>query len=187
MSSGNILSSWIAYIPNSLSLMRIPLSLCFLSDDMTVRLVALFLAGCSDIIDGWLSRKLGVSSSLGAVLDPVGDKCFTGVMFFILWNEGALNLMQLSALFTREFSLCCFAGVLLMRGEWKSYCVRAIWSGKLITLLQMVIAFLLIVQQPVPFFAYLASFLLGVVAFGELLLRLTHVRYPSQLSPTEGR
>lgn len=113
----------------------------------------------------------GGASHLGAVLDPVGDKCCAGIVFAILWKEGTLSLLQIGALMTREVMLCGFAALLLFRGEFGSYRVRAIWTGKALTILQGIIVLLLILQQPVPAFAYIICFLLGLMAFVELLSR----------------
>lgn len=163
--------SWVTYIPNSLSLLRIPLAFLFLSDSIPMRFMALFLAGCSDALDGWLARKLRIDSSWGAILDPIGDKCFAAIVFFVLWTEGTLSLLQIGALLTREISLCCFACVLFCRGQLSSYRVRAIWSGKLLTMLQGTIVLFLIFKQPVPDVGFIACFLLGLTAFVELLFR----------------
>lgn len=177
--------TWVTYIPNSLSLLRIPLAFLFLSDSMAVRFIALFLAGCTDAADGYLARKLRVNSGWGAILDPIGDKCFAAVVFFILWRENTLSLLQIGALLTREISLCCFACVLFARGQFSSYQVRAIWSGKLLTMLQGMIVLFLIFKQPVPDACFIACFLLGLTALVELLFRpevltnkIEHVRDP---------
>lgn len=163
--------AWMSYIPNLLSLSRIPLALLFLSDSMIARFVSLFLAGCTDALDGWLARKLKIDSSWGAILDPIGDKCFAAIVFSILWMEGTLSLLQIGALMTREAALCCFALLLAWRGSLSQYRVRAIWTGKVLTMLQGTIVLLLIFHQHVPLFAYVLSFLLGAMAFVELVLR----------------
>ncbi|OAB55932.1 hypothetical protein AY599_13665 [Leptolyngbya valderiana BDU 20041] len=36
------------------------------------------LAAISDWLDGWLARRMGVESRLGALLDPIGDKLLVG-------------------------------------------------------------------------------------------------------------
>ena len=40
--------------------------------------VIFLLAAVSDWLDGWLARRLGVESPLGALLDPIGDKVLVG-------------------------------------------------------------------------------------------------------------
>lgn len=158
-------------LPNMLSLLRIPLACLFLFEDTFIRCIALVLAGCTDMLDGYLARRWGVASQWGAMIDPLADKCCAAIVFTILWMEGTLNLPQIGALLTREIMLCCFALVLFCRGELKSYNVRAIWTGKIITTLQGIIVLLLILQQPVPMAAYLITCLLGLMSLVELMVR----------------
>ncbi|MGJ3232664.1 MAG: CDP-diacylglycerol--glycerol-3-phosphate 3-phosphatidyltransferase [Oceanicaulis sp.] len=40
--------------------------------------VIFVLAAASDWLDGWLARRMGVESPLGALLDPIGDKLLVG-------------------------------------------------------------------------------------------------------------
>jgi len=40
--------------------------------------VIFVLAAVSDWLDGWLARRIGVESALGALLDPIGDKLLVG-------------------------------------------------------------------------------------------------------------
>lgn len=51
----------------------------------------LFLAaGVSDAVDGWLARRLGVRSTLGALLDPVADKALLVSVYVTLAAIGGL-------------------------------------------------------------------------------------------------
>jgi phosphatidylglycerophosphate synthase len=45
-------------------------------------LVGLALAGASDWLDGFVARKLGISSVLGSYLDPLADKVCCLSFFF---------------------------------------------------------------------------------------------------------
>lgn len=159
------------WLPCLLSLVRIPLALLFLSDNLAVRCLALFFAGLSDFLDGRLARKWNVESHLGATLDPIADKCFAAIAFGVFWMEGQLGIWQLVALFTREISLVAFALYLKVQAELGTYRVRAILTGKIITVLQGIVALLLIFHVHVPGVMYMMSFLLGVMAFFELVMR----------------
>lgn len=48
------------------------------------------LAGLTDILDGWLARKMGMVSAFGARLDSMADLLFYGVLLFqlfpVLWQ-----------------------------------------------------------------------------------------------------
>ena len=41
-------------------------------------LTLILVAGATDILDGWAARRLGQTSPLGRILDPVADKLFIG-------------------------------------------------------------------------------------------------------------
>lgn len=68
-------------IPNALSVFRLALLPLFLwlllgpqHDSLAV--AVLMLVGVSDYLDGYLARRLGQMSQLGAILDPVADRLY---------------------------------------------------------------------------------------------------------------
>lgn len=66
-------------LPTALSLLRIALGPAYvlaLEVSATLPLVLAVLAAASDFVDGRLARRLGATSSRGAVLDVVGDGVF---------------------------------------------------------------------------------------------------------------
>lgn len=67
-------------IPNLLSTLRlagIPLFLWLLSEHHDGwAIVVLMVSGITDYLDGWLARKLGQTSRLGALLDPIADRLY---------------------------------------------------------------------------------------------------------------
>lgn len=74
------------HLPNFLSVFRIfcSLTLPFAAGNPLIYFMFCLLGGISDLFDGWLARKLHVTSALGARLDSLGD--FT----FIIVNLGIL-------------------------------------------------------------------------------------------------
>lgn len=77
------------HIPNILSALRIALCLpLLLVDAMTVPFWVLYvIAGTTDMLDGFLARRWGVESKLGARLDSLADFVFVltvGYKFFPL-------------------------------------------------------------------------------------------------------
>ena len=65
-------------LPNNITLLRIVGSLGLLVCDVTgvVYWIIYALCGISDIVDGWLARKLKCVTKTGALLDSVADICF---------------------------------------------------------------------------------------------------------------
>ena len=65
-------------LPNIITLLRIAGSLGLLLCDVTGVVFGIIygLCGISDIVDGWLARKLKCVTRTGALLDSVADICF---------------------------------------------------------------------------------------------------------------
>ena len=78
-------------IPNCITALRIAATIGLLfAPPLSAAFFAIYtLAGLSDVLDGWLARKLRVSSALGAKLDSIADLLFYTVMmlriFPVLW------------------------------------------------------------------------------------------------------
>lgn len=86
-----------ATIPNAITLLRlalvVPIALLVIEHalpELTVILLVIF--GASDWIDGYLARRLGQTSSVGAVLDPVADRIGVAVIVVALAAAGSLPL-----------------------------------------------------------------------------------------------
>ena len=65
-------------LPNIITLLRIVGSLGLLLCDVTgvAYWIIYGLCGISDIVDGWLARKLKCVTKMGALLDSIADICF---------------------------------------------------------------------------------------------------------------
>lgn len=65
-------------LPNLISALRLalipPVVLALLGGHFGLALGLFALAGASDGVDGWLARRMGWQSRLGAFLDPLADK-----------------------------------------------------------------------------------------------------------------
>lgn len=75
-----------AWIPNVMSCARIALSAALLFiEPLSGAFFALYvICGASDMLDGFLARRLHVTSRAGAVLDSVGDAVFVLVMLAVM-------------------------------------------------------------------------------------------------------
>ena len=78
------------YIPNIISLLRIPLSLSLLLfvHNYFVFLVLYSLCGISDVLDGYIARKMNIQSASGAILDSIADFIMYAVVIvaLCLWD-----------------------------------------------------------------------------------------------------
>lgn len=73
-------------IPNIISVLRIFLSifLLFIRPLDTLFFVVYLVCGFSDMIDGYIARKMNATSMVGSILDSIGDFVFISVMFMVL-------------------------------------------------------------------------------------------------------
>jgi cardiolipin synthase len=102
--------------PNLLSLLRVPLAVAFpLARTPAEAFAVLALAGLSDTLDGWLARRNGQVTAIGAVVDPVTDKMFAIAVVGTLIARGHLPAWAAPALLTREMLEAPLAAWILVR------------------------------------------------------------------------
>jgi len=121
--------------PDVLTALRVPLAAAFLATDhAALRLAILGTAAMTDVIDGMWARRLG-GSRLGVVLDPVCDKLFMAVAFWVVYRSGALTVLELGGVLVRDIlaALGFLATVLL--GHPATLPARA--GGKAVTVCQL--------------------------------------------------
>jgi len=128
-------------IPNLLTFGRIvmiPLCLWLLDQDtprsgMWSALV-FTAAALTDVLDGYLARRLGVESVLGKLLDPLADKLI--VMACLIWMVpmGRIPTWVVIVLLSREISVTGLRGVAASEGV----VISAGQEGKTKTALQMI-------------------------------------------------
>lgn len=58
--------------------------------------VIYLLCGISDVLDGYLARKLKVNSAFGSMLDSIADVVFIGTLLLILINIHQWDMWQLT-------------------------------------------------------------------------------------------
>ncbi len=93
-------------IPNSLTLMRIVLVPLVVWLIITHEMLAAFLlflfAGLSDAADGFLAKRYGWNSELGAYLDPIADKALLVSIYVTLGLAGQLPVWLVIAVVSRD-------------------------------------------------------------------------------------
>lgn len=88
-----------------LTLLRVPLGIAFPFVVRSPLWGGLVLAGAalSDVLDGYVARRLGHASPAGAVIDGGVDKFFALCAAFSLWGAGLLAFWQLFLLGMRDW------------------------------------------------------------------------------------
>jgi CDP-diacylglycerol--glycerol-3-phosphate 3-phosphatidyltransferase len=140
-------------LPNLLTFVRIaliPLVLWLLADG-TPRAnfwaaIVYIATAVTDLLDGWLARRMGLISVLGKFLDPLADKLLVMATLVFLAYLGRLPLMGVIAVIVmlgRELTVTALRTIAMSEGV----VMAAGRGGKDKTALQMVAILLLIVQQ----------------------------------------
>jgi CDP-diacylglycerol--glycerol-3-phosphate 3-phosphatidyltransferase/cardiolipin synthase len=115
-----------------LTVLRLPLAIAFpLVPDPLWRGVILAVAAASDLLDGWIARRVG-SSRFGVFLDPVVDKLFMATAFGVVLFSGTLRWYEILAVLARDIVAAGAFVVVTVRGRPASIPARA--GGKAVTL-----------------------------------------------------
>ena len=144
-------------LPNVISVLRIAGSLGLLFCDAAGWLfwVLYALCGISDMVDGWLARKLHVETKAGAVCDSVSDIVFVACC--------AIRLLPVLEI---PVWLCIWAGVIVFikmvnqvsaLAVFKRFCFPHTWANKLT-------GFLLFLTVPTMFWSMIPISIVAALA-----------------------
>ncbi len=151
MNNNNFMS-----IPNVLTLIRIGLIPVFVLafylpfDWSHIATTTIFaIAAITDMLDGYLARKLGQVSVLGAFLDPVADKLMIAVALVVLVQTHPNPLFAIPAaiIVGREIAVSALREWMAELGRRTSVAVSVI--GKFKTLSQMLALLFLLYGKPI--------------------------------------
>mgnify|MGYP001394263562 FL=1 len=184
-------------VPNWMTILRIMVApviavLIWLDDVKTGYMPALtlfVLASISDFIDGWMARRLGVVSKLGAMLDPIADKVLIGTCLVSLAHvteDGWWFILPAIIIVTREFLISGLREFMAGRSVNMPVSVLAKWK----TTLQLVAIGFLVGAPVFPSLAmaspiglallWAAAFVTAQTGFAYYRGVLEHVDKPSQ-------
>lgn len=160
--NGSKLVVMLRFIPNILTFGRLVLTVIFLimllyaparyadgglpfPDFLDVAFIIFVVAGLTDMIDGTIARRLGVTSKLGRIMDPLADKVLVCGAFICFAIIGEPKLFDISPV-AMSAILWVVAGVIILRelgitilrhvAEAKGIAFGATFSGKIKMFLQ---------------------------------------------------
>ena len=125
-----------------LTLSRIPLAIGFvLAGSAGARLVILAIAAATDLLDGFIARRLG-SSRFGAFIDPVADKLFMAAAFLVVVRSTDLRWYEITGILLRDIVATIAFAVTAVLG--RAAAIPARLGGKAVTVGQVLtlVAFL---------------------------------------------
>ncbi len=146
-------------LPNFITIARligVPLIVWLMIADRYLAATVLFiLAGLSDAADGFIAKRFGATSELGAYLDPVADKALLVSVFLTLGLKGALPAWLIVLVVSRD--LFIIGGMLLAYVLSNPMAVHPLWVSKVNTVAQIVLIGLVLGERS------------GAAAFGPLV------------------
>ncbi len=148
-------------LPNLLTMLRfalIPVYIAiFSSGHMKWAFLIIVLAGLTDILDGYLARRNGLVTSLGAMLDPLADKTMMITVILSLLITGHIPWSAGAAIFIRDLGMIIGSAYFHFRGK---KTVPANWMGKLTTVLYYLAILFIFFELP-----FAKTYLWGIIIF----------------------
>jgi cardiolipin synthase len=130
----------VKHLPNLLTAARLALSpylfLLMFQHRYSTIIPLFIIIGITDVVDGFLARRFGVSSRLGAYLDPIADKVLLSGTFLVLALTGAIEPWLTAVVIGRDLIILAAAGVLYLATARRNF-PPSPW-GKISTFVQIV-------------------------------------------------
>lgn len=162
-------------LPNLLTLFRlflIPLYVSVFVSNKDMHLLAAFifvLASATDVLDGYLARKLNLSTKVGQLLDPLADKCMQIAVIITLFSAGLVPVWFIALLIAKEV-IMILGGIFLYSK--KTY-VKSNAAGKINTVFLFLVMTLLLVFPTID--AFMKNILLGLSTALALYTGATYI------------
>lgn len=138
----------IEQIPNLITIVRIlaiaPICWLLWQHDYQNAFVLLLIAGLSDALDGYLARRYGWFTRLGAFLDPIADKLFVACVYIVLGLQAYLPWWLVSLVLGRDVIIS--GGALAFRWATGHLEMQPLRISKLNTTLQIILLALTLVN-----------------------------------------
>jgi cardiolipin synthase len=158
-------------LPNLLTLARLVLAPFVAADILHQRygraIVLFFLAGLSDILDGFLARRLQASTPEGAYFDPMADKILLSVIYVSLGVAGAMPWWMVGVVFGRDVLILAMAAYGLLFTKLRKF-PPSVW-GKISTFFQIAAALVVMgarAGMATPVTLALCLMLIGTIVSG---------------------
>ena len=153
-------------IPNGITVFRIflvPVVVwLIIADQMQWAFYALFLAGLTDALDGYLAKKFGLLTELGAYLDPIADKALLVSIYIVLGISGHLPVWLVIAVVSRD--LVIIGAIMLSWMLERPVKLRPLFVSKANTAFQIVLAALVVADL---------GFELGLAGLTQIMIWIT--------------
>lgn len=146
------------FIPNIITILRIFLAFSLipviLNKNFILALVVFSIAAISDYLDGYLARKLQVTSKIGAMLDPLADKLLMFCSYGLFAYEKIVSDYVAAIVISRDVLILLAVMISMLKKIKIKY--RPLMSSKINTTIQLIfvivvlICKIMLIQIPWP-------------------------------------
>jgi cardiolipin synthase len=161
-------------LPNLITLARILLVpvvvWAITSGEMRFAFLLFLAAGVSDAVDGFLAKRFGMATELGAYLDPLADKTMIVSIYVALGIAGAIPHWLVILVVSRDIMIV--GAVMLAWLIHKPIKLKPLLVSKLNTVAQIVLALVVLAALGVGFAATQAIALLTALVAALTLLSI---------------
>ena len=137
----------IALIPLIVGVFMIPTSILSMHSQNLLGCVFFIVAAVTDALDGFIARRYGMGTTLGAFLDPVADKLMVSAALIVLLAFGRVDMLVALVIIGREITVSALREWMARVGE--SGKVKVNWFGKIKAIAQMVSIPMLLYFDPI--------------------------------------
>ena len=139
-----------------------------MAGEMRVAFVLFLAAGISDAVDGYLAKRFGMATELGAYLDPLADKAMLVSIYVALGIAEAVPGWLVILVVSRDIMIISAFMLAWLVG--KPMPVRPLLVSKANTVAQILLAVLVLAEQAFGFdFTLLSRLTMAAVALLTLL------------------
>lgn len=139
------------HLPNSLTLLRLLLAFVFPFASESYRLAIVCVALATEYLDGALCRWFNLRTPLGALLDPIADKCFVFAVAVAMFVETEITWWQFLLFGARDIAVFLGASFVAWEKNWHAFFnVVPRILGKVTTVFQFMVFLSFLVLGTVP-------------------------------------
>jgi len=138
-------------LPNAITMLRVTvipaLFLLLLPPDQTLSLfiaILFILAALTDLLDGYVARRYGITTKIGKLLDPMADKIIVSTAMVLLIPIGRIPAWIVAIIVIRDLAVDGIRSIASVSGR----VIGASSLGKRKTLCQIVAVSALIIHYP---------------------------------------
>ncbi|HEY6259395.1 MAG TPA: CDP-alcohol phosphatidyltransferase family protein [Xanthobacteraceae bacterium] len=161
-------------IPNLITLARILLVPILIwaitSGEMRIAFLLFLAAGVSDAVDGFLAKRFGMATELGAYLDPLADKAMIVSIYVALGVADAIPRWLVILVVSRDVMIV--GAVILSWLVDKPVALKPLMVSKLNTVAQIALALLVLAALGFKFDAEVATVMLMALVAALTLLSI---------------